>query len=74
MKKGDKKTIHVFDDRNVSELHTNGNTACYLKNVHAVIGEYLVQKPGTRGLQIGSQTTVILMMPVRNTSSAGSLV
>lgn len=26
-------TIHLFEDRNVSELKTNGNTACYLKSV-----------------------------------------
>ena len=33
LKKGQNNTIHVFEDRNVSELQTNGNTACYLKNV-----------------------------------------
>ena len=26
-------TVHLFEDRNVSELKTNGDTACYLKSV-----------------------------------------
>lgn len=33
-------TIHLFEDRNVSGLKTNGNTACYLKNVQLLVNIY----------------------------------
>ena len=33
LKKGQNDTIHLFEDRNVSELQTNENTTCYLKSV-----------------------------------------
>lgn len=45
LKKGQKNTIHVFEDRNVSELQTNGNSLLFEKC--AVLYEYLLQKQGT---------------------------
>ena len=46
-------TIHLFEDRNVSELKTNGDTACYLKSVQLYLWIFPSE---TRDIQIGSKT------------------
>ena len=51
LKKGQNNTIHLFEDRNVSELQTNGNTTCYLKSVQLfmnIISETRDIKPSDR--------------------------
>ena len=41
LKKGQKNMIQLVEDRNVSELKTNGNTACYLKKVPLSMNIYV---------------------------------
>lgn len=66
LKKRQKNMIQLFEDRNVSELKTNRNTAFYLKNVQLFMNIYFKNEGHKTFRWVQKQQ--LLMMPVFQSS------